>query len=571
MPTRQCQCGQVIEFDSTQAGQVVQCPSCGRSVRLPGLPQQGTQPPAAEQPQEESDGLEVNFEWDDSDFVMEGDEEEEPPVQQPPPAAQPPAAESPPEPAWPVCHTPPEQEGEAEFDWDGDLSLDGDEKGAAPPAPAAPQAEPPAPQQPAAPAEQPQAEAGQFDWGDEFSMDEEPPAAPAQPAAPQQPAEAPQQPAAEGMDLEFGADEFSLDGGAAAPAAATDDDEVIDLTPGQVLSMSAASAKAAEKAGAAPGGKMKACPGCGKIITDNAKICADCGAALDGSGERKGAAAPGAPKVAGTYWGAFLYAYAAVFAGQGWKAWFKYLAIGLIVPPILQILAPFACLFGCVLMILAILIRYGAVIGAMYLYMGHAARHGAESLGEVNPKIMDDMVRPAGMVGCSSLLVWLLLAAGAGLAITMGAMAASDLDPQNLEAMDAAAILSIMASAGVLIIAVLLAMFIWPMILMVLGASQKITASLNPVNIYKAISKAAVPYLGIFAFFWANYMASVILQMVLSAMAGPARFGEPLSKTFLRLGLEAPALALAIYAAAVNGWRMGIFLYRNDKVFTHVR
>jgi hypothetical protein len=101
--------------------------------------------------------------------------------------------------------------------------------------------------------------------------------------------------------------------------------------------------------------------------------------------------------------------------------------------------------------------------------------------------------------------------------------------------------------------------------LMLLGASQSRWKTFNPVNMIKAIGKAPLQYTGLSAFFAFNIVLTpVLLIITLLALANLSEV--PFSGVITLLVV----VGIGIYMGAVNGWRMGMFLYKNPDVFDHV-
>jgi len=146
-----------------------------------------------------------------------------------------------------------------------------------------------APQPEAAP---PPEAAADFDWGDEFALEEpeEPEPGTPEPAAPapEPPAQQAEEPAA-GADLQFDSQEFSLETGEEA-----DDEAPIELGPGQIISARKGQAAPPADAPAAET-PTKICPECGRIVTEFVGQCPECGAALRAEGGGRPASGPQRP------------------------------------------------------------------------------------------------------------------------------------------------------------------------------------------------------------------------------------------------------------------------------------
>jgi hypothetical protein len=322
-----------------------------------------------------------------------------------------------------------------------------------------------------------------------------------------------------------------------------------------------------------PEGPTTVCSDCGRVVAQNLDCCPECGAALEAGDAGGDLAEEGGPAWAGTYWGAFLYAYAAVFAANGWKSWGRYLGVGVGTPLLIMLLLqiPFiGCITGCIGFLLIPIILAGSVIGGMYFYMAHAADSGLDPVQEARPQVWADMIVPFGQViSSSNLLVVGPIIAGILLARVTGtadlAQVADNL--QTAEGAEKIAILgSTIASSALIIAGVGLGVYCFPMQLMLLGASQSQWKTFNPVNMVKAIGKAPLQYTGLSIFFSLNIILTPVLLVV--ASFGLAAFSEiPFGGIIVLVVI----VGICIYMGAVNGWRMGLFLYQNPDVFDHVR
>ena len=326
-----------------------------------------------------------------------------------------------------------------------------------------------------------------------------------------------------------------------------------------------------------PSGAIIVCPDCGKVVEAGKEVCPDCGAAL-GQEEPAATGAGGAgeetgPAWAGSYWGAFLFAYAAVFAANGWKSYGKYVMAGVGIPILIVVLMyiPFiGCITGCIGFLAVPIILAGAVIGGMYYYMAHSADKGLAPIFAARPQVMSDMVVPFfQVISSSNLLVVGPIIAGVLLAKVTGTADIAQMAEKLQSAQGAervATLGSVIASSTLILGGLGLGIYCFPMQLMLLGASQSLGKTFNPVNMVKAIGKAPLQYTGISLFFAFN----VILTPILLIMAS---FATAIFQTIPFGGLISLVVivSICIYTASVVGWRMGYFLYRNSDVFDHVR
>jgi hypothetical protein len=471
----------------------------------------------------------LDFDWD-SDWESEGSGEETSPEK---PEHSEPAPETGNETA----------EGEMDFDWGDEFSLG---ESGADQEPEEKKSEP----EPAA------EDSEEWDWDSEFSLGETEPE-PAAPASESAKSGGPAEETGEDDDLSFDSAEFGF--GETGGAAESEDDGPIELAPDQILDIrerSISGAGGASQQTQAAAGSPSVCQGCGAVITEQVSACPDCGAVW-GTGAGQTVAGQG---LAASYWGSFASAYPTVLGAEGWKYVGMYVLLG-VFAPMLLIFIP--CAGG----ILAWAVKYGAVVGAMYSFMGHVVSNGPSKLEDAKrPSVFGDMVEPALNVGCASGLVWLVLILGVVASIFFGALSLDQLQ-DNLRPGDLSDISSLLGLAGgaVFVLAAgALAMILWPMTLMVFGASQSVLKAVNPVNTIKAIVAAPGPYLGILAFFWLNYVA------VLGIRLGLGMFIPQSGNFFLAQIIGGPALAVGSYVGAVTGWRMGVYLFNNDRVFDHV-
>jgi len=591
MPSVRCVCGHNISYDQAQAGRSVECPGCGRPVGLPVVSLQNVKA---------DEGLEVNFDWDaGAPAATEKKEEPSRAIE-----------EVPAEPA-----APKEEKGEGDFDWDSGLSLDGDEKAAAP------AQETPAPAAPAAPAHKADTGAKEFDWGSEFSLGAEPekPAAappkpaeparaappplpsaakpiaqPATPAAPPAKPPAPRRPA-----LEFSADEFSLTRRAAPKPPAADEEEIVDLDSSQVLAVTGGKAAAppppapkpsgAPKAAGTPkappapkaAGALKAaapaampqtriCAKCGTILTAETEKCPDCGSAFGGGAAKRGTSY--APAWAESFWGAFGYAYIAVLTRGAWRAWLQYLVAGVGAPMLILglLMVPIIGCCACLALPGAIVVMIAACVGGMYYYMAHAAANGFEPIPEPKVSVWHDMLMPLFLIVAANLVLGIIpnVISFALVRSTLNITQDGLKGPADLAKLGAA-----IAGQGAVLLTMLISFFCFPMVVMLLGASQSVSKSLNPVNVFKAVAKNPLHYVGLWVFYMFNALLAPVLMVLLmvTVLVGVSLSGMALF-AFLAIELVVGGCgAIGVYLFAVNGWRMGMFLNRNPKVFEHVR
>ena len=200
---------------------------------------------------------------------------------------------------------------------------------------------------PAAPAKPAEDGAGEFGWGQKFQLEGSSTDEPALPA-PEAPKLSP--PAEEKPSLGFESEEFRIDGAELGGADGAEEGP-IDLEPGHIISAQKPGAPGAPAAMAASeGATTKACPSCGLMVSEDEPACPECGAVLRAGQEdvvqrslrsrrraERGQASTTAPGWASTFWGAFLYSYVAVFAGQGAAAWLRYMTVGMLA------VLPFPC------------------------------------------------------------------------------------------------------------------------------------------------------------------------------------------------------------------------------------
>ena len=396
------------------------------------------------------------------------------------------------------------------------------------------------------PERKPEREGAAFDWEEEFSLEGEEEAAPA-PGRPE-PAERP--------DLRFEAGEFELEAGAEAPEGG---EAPIEIGADQIVSVREGVAAGAPAA--APAEEMKVCRECGRVVTEQVAKCPECGTQL---------AHQMAPDWRGSFWGAFPYSYAAVMVGDGWKAWLNYALIGAVVPLVLLYIAPLTCLLCPVVVLLALAIMFGSVIGGMYLYMARSAAHGVTPMQEVKPKIMADMVTPFLLVLCSSsVLVFGPFVAGSVIAKVTGAANVVELfgKMKGIESvLDLVQIVGALLSAGAILAGLLIGLFCFPMVVMLLGASQRVGKSVNPINVFRALFKAPLEYPVLWLFFMLNFVVTPIIVTVVQLTISSVVQGF-----MANMVLAFVSIAIWIYMFSVNGWRMGMFLHRHPRVFDHVQ
>ncbi|MFP4028249.1 MAG: zinc ribbon domain-containing protein [Candidatus Brocadiia bacterium] len=507
----ECECGHTFEILDEKKGDVVNCPACGRPIQ--------TSSP-------EDEGGELDLDWG-GEFALEGQEPGETSTPEPPE----PEPESEPETG---ASEGTEGSGEMEFDWDEGFTLEGEK----------PKTDEPEPTPPSTAETQPreEKEEGSLDWEAEFGHQEQS----GQPAA--------EQPEGVGADedLGFSADEFSV--GTSENGFSSETEGPIELSNDQIMDYRKEGGESKPPQKTPPqGGEMKVCPECGAVTTKDVIACPECGADFGG-------ATPAAGGIKGSYWGSFAYAYLGAVGKEGWKYVGMYVLLGVFAPMILVFIP-------CVGWALAWGAKYGAIVGAMYSFMGITASKGSVALEKARkPSLLGDMIEPAFNVGCASLLVWIVLALAIGASIFFGTLTLEQLTNRMGpgEAPQLRDLLRLVGGASFVIVGGILAMFLWPMILMILGASQSVVKALNPINTVKAIAAAPGPYLGICLFFWINYVLSFVIRVLLG-------IAVPQSSGFIIVQIGgAPALAVASYMGAVNGWRMGVYLYKNNKVFDHV-
>jgi hypothetical protein len=309
--------------------------------------------------------------------------------------------------------------------------------------------------------------------------------------------------------------------------------------------------------------------------------CPECGAILAAKEEapgtlrerrRKSREAAGAgPAWANTYAGAFGYAYAAVFAGEGWQAWSRYMLVGMVA----SVLAPLLCCLYPV----GLLIAYGSIFGAMYQYMGYAATEGARPMQRVSPSIISDMLIPAVQIVGASLLLVLLPLVGSVLAT----LALQNVDLAALEdklkpggGVQVASIANLVVNSAIIIGALVFSIFCFPMIVMLLGASRGVSGlgdifrsmavGLNPVAVFRGIFKAPLEYAGVVVFFAVNTVLAPV-AVILAMSAATTTLGDFVA-SLLQLAIFFGTL---VYMAGVVGWRMGMFLHKRPEVFSHVK
>ncbi len=449
-----------------------------------------------------------------------------------------------------------ESGGEPEFDWGREFALE-DEEGEALRETGAEKE-----------AERIESEGMDSEWGDEFSLEEEEPEE--RPSGPGAGEEIPSPPQGEAdrFALEFDSGEFHVEPGA-EEAESEGGEAPVELGPGQIISVRESSAPRGAAPGPAAAGRTKVCPSCGRVVTEAVAACPECGAPLE-AGEVPGEAERRAPSWAGSFFGAFLYAYPAVLAGDGWQAWLKYAVIGAFLPILSIMIGALTCIGLCAAYPFAIAVLFGSILGGMYLYMGQAAANGAEPLREVRPAIINDMIVPFLLIAGSSIVLVIAPIFAAGFVANAVGAVPFDEVVNSLkgggESLGFSQILRLLMASGVLVAGFLFGLFCFPMVVMLLGASQKVTTSLNPVNVFRAIFKAPGPYLALWAFFMFNIL---ITPFLLSLAQGALR---PVREDFIGgLFINFVTMAIAIFMASATGWRMGIFLHRNASVFDHVR
>lgn len=307
-----------------------------------------------------------------------------------------------------------------------------------------------------------------------------------------------------------------------------------------------------------------------------------------------------------SFLGGFVYAYAAVFAGEGWKAWLKFagIAIGITVgisvllagasavqlggivdwlvlgvfflvvfvttdvkfllPTIFLVLLP-ALLLQSNMIVFFIICAVTA--GTMYHYLTHAASAGSESLQEARPRFGDDMIVPfVLMLGASVVLVLVPVLAGGIASHFTGGLSLSELrqaaqDPTPVQ------VGSALAQSFILIGTALFGFFCFPMVVMLLVASDEILASLNPVAVFATIARAPLEYIVVWLFILFNGVVALlgltgllIAREVLKSLAGVlgSIVGTPIIILFLT------------FLSAAVGWRAGLFMNRNEEAFEHV-
>ncbi len=303
---------------------------------------------------------------------------------------------------------------------------------------------------------------------------------------------------------------------------------------------------------------------------------------------------PGPPWAEG-FLGAFAYAYAAVLAGDAWKAWLKYAAIGAVVPlvlagvstvpgfhwavpaglfllllvtvelkhliPVAFIFLPLGLLIGFGPLVVA-MVAIGAPAGALYFYMIQASAVGARPIEEAQVSLSEDIMTPGVLVLLAGFGLGLIPLAAAGYAgMAVGGRSLTDLPRTVMLGEGVGALLGEPAAQAQLLIlgaGALFALFCFPMVAMVLGSSQEVLRALNPVNVARGILKAPLEYAAVWAFCTANIVAASVCY----GIAGVA------------LAATAPPLVAAgagfvcfmlifCYGASACGWRMGIFLRRH--------
>jgi len=419
--------------------------------------------------------------------------------------------------------------------------------------PVSKQAPPPLPPEAGKGPQEEEGEGLEFDWGEEFSLEGEPGEKEARAQGYSAARGAPAGEAAAGGGLEFESAEFHLDLG---PEGEGEEEEApLELGPGQILGMreghgpQETAVPSPQAPAPAPAGEMKVCPECGRVITEQVIACPECGARLSGTGAR--GRRKGAPVWAGSLWGGFLYAYPAVLAGGGWQAWLKYAFIGAFLPNLVIFIGALTFVGICVAVPLAIAISFGSILGGMYLYMSQAAARGPEPLEDVRPRVVDDMILPFFLIAASSMVLVIAPIVGAGLvARATGALPIGEMLKGlkgGAQQISLQQIVAIATASGVLIAGILFGLFCFPMVVMLLGASQKVLKSLNPINVFKAIAGAPGEY--VVGRATASFQQHMIGGMVANFVT----------------------MAIAVYVASATGWRMGLFLYRNERVFDHVR
>ncbi|MFO7959245.1 MAG: DUF4013 domain-containing protein [Candidatus Brocadiia bacterium] len=310
-----------------------------------------------------------------------------------------------------------------------------------------------------------------------------------------------------------------------------------------------------------------------------------------------------------SFLGGFVYAYAAVFAGDGWRAWLKFagiaigitlavlgtawlgsvlLGMGFLTRSLIAMVFFFYVwmatdvkfLVPCIILVLLPTFMFGAgavafftvcaaVTGAMYQYLTHAASSGSEPLQKVQPRFGDDMLVPFVLIlGASIVLVLVPVIIGGVVSHFTGGLSLSELQQAaGPEGPSAAQVGGALAQSFILIGTALFGFFCFPMVVMLLVASDEILASLNPVAVFATIARAPLEYIVVWLFILINAFVAVVGIIALSVFTGiVSAFSGILG---MLVGTPFIILFLTFLSAAV-GWRAGLFMNRNEEAFEHV-
>ncbi len=303
--------------------------------------------------------------------------------------------------------------------------------------------------------------------------------------------------------------------------------------------------------------------------------------------------------------GSFVYAYAAPLAGNGWKALLHYAAYGAGLPLLIALVGSFQLGFVVSFMVtlaflffvwhttdvkflvpVVFLVAFPAfllgvysvmaclmaasVVGAMYQYLGHGSYAGSEPLQEAQPRFADDMLVPLLMVLGASILLGLVPAiVGPMVAQLTGGAEVGSLVSELQQGGGLSALSKLggrLAGTGIIAATYLFALFCFPMVVMVLAASESVTTALNPVNVFRSIFKTPLEYILVWLFFGLNLVAGVLLAGSVGGALAVAGTQLPVVGWLALPGV----MILAQYVAAVVGWRMGMLMNRGPEAFDHV-
>ncbi len=233
-------------------------------------------------------------------------------------------------------------------------------------------------------------------------------------------------------------------------------------------------------------------------------------------------------------------------------------------PVLALILLPPAWWQSPVLVVVAF-VAIGAPAGAMYYYMVEAAAWGARPVRQARLSVVDDVFTPAILViTASAVLAAIPGAVAYGLARLSGETHVNELVTALLRGeplVRAVRAANLGWPALAILAAVLLVLFFFPMVAMVLGASEKVTKALDPFNAVMGVLQAPVEYVLLWLFCLVHVAALLAVLRLLSV-----GFAVVLRPPLASHAAFVSFMLLACYGACVCGWRMGMFLHRNSQI-----